>query len=132
MLNRQLLEEASEQWTDDAIRTRTQQLADVISRSKGVREERRHDGYRRVGLSRRAAHVAFDATVALPPRAMTLPNKLPAGFVVPAQPVERDAPPSGADWVHMLVRRDGEHVRLFCRKAIDWTTRRPSPRAPRS
>jgi hypothetical protein len=26
----QLLEEASEQWTDDAIRTRTQQLADVI------------------------------------------------------------------------------------------------------
>ena len=67
-------------------------------------------------------------------RAMTLPNKLPAGFVVPAQPVEREAPPSGADWVHeikhdgyrMLVRRDGEHVRLFSRKAIDWTTRLPA------
>jgi ATP-dependent DNA ligase len=65
---------------------------------------------------------------------MTLPNKLPAGFVVPAQPVEREAPPSGADWVHeikhdgyrMLVRRDGEHVRLFSRKAIDWTTRLPA------
>jgi len=63
-----------------------------------------------------------------------LPNKLPAGFVVPAQPVEREAPPSGADWVHeikhdgyrMLVRRDGEHVRLFSRKAIDWTTRLPA------
>ena len=67
-------------------------------------------------------------------RAVTLPNKLPAGFVVPAQPVEREAPPSGADWVHeikhdgyrMLVRRDGEHVRLFSRKAIDWTTRLPA------
>jgi hypothetical protein len=30
---------------------------------------------------------------------MTLPNELPAGFVVPAQPVEREAPPSGTDWV---------------------------------
>jgi ATP-dependent DNA ligase len=48
--------------------------------------------------------------------------------------VERDAPPSGADWVHelkhdgygMLVRRDGEHVRLLSRKAIDWTTRLPA------
>src|SRR6516225_3234865 len=65
---------------------------------------------------------------------MALPHKLPAGFVVPAQPVEREAPPSGADWVHeikhdgyrMLVRRDGENVRLFSRKAIDWTTRLPA------
>ena len=39
-------------------------------------------------------------------RAMTLPNKLPAGFVVPAQPVEREAPPSGADWVHEI-KHDG-------------------------
>ena len=63
-----------------------------------------------------------------------LKRHLPLGFVVPAQPVEREAPPSGADWVHeikhdgyrMLVRRDGEHVRLFSRKAIDWTTRLPA------
>jgi len=34
-----------------------------------------------------------------------LRSKLPAGFVVPAQPVERAAPPSGADWVHALTRR---------------------------
>jgi bifunctional non-homologous end joining protein LigD len=65
---------------------------------------------------------------------MTLPNKLPAGFVVPAQPVEREAPPPGADWVHeikhdgyrMPVRRDGEQVRLYSRKAIDWTARLPA------
>jgi bifunctional non-homologous end joining protein LigD len=62
-----------------------------------------------------------------------LRSKLPAGFVVPAQPVERAAPPSGADWVHeikhdgyrIIVRRDGEGVRLFSRKAIDWTARLP-------
>jgi ATP-dependent DNA ligase len=63
-----------------------------------------------------------------------LKRHLPLGFVVPARPVECEAPPSGADWVHeikhdgyrMLVRRDGEHVRLFSRKAIDWTTRLPA------
>jgi bifunctional non-homologous end joining protein LigD len=65
---------------------------------------------------------------------MTLSNRLTAGFVVPAQPVERDAPPSGADWVHeikhdgyrMIVRRDGDSVRLYSRKAIDWTDRLPA------
>ena len=63
-----------------------------------------------------------------------LKRNLPAGFVVPAQPVEREVPPSGANWVHeikydgfrMIVRRDGEHVRLFSRKAIDWTARLPA------
>jgi ATP-dependent DNA ligase len=65
---------------------------------------------------------------------MTYPSKLPAGFVVPAQPVQRDAPPSGADWVHeikhdgyrMIVRRDGDSVRLYSRNAIDWTDRLPA------
>jgi bifunctional non-homologous end joining protein LigD len=63
-----------------------------------------------------------------------LRSKLPAGFVVPARPVERAAPPSGADWVHeikhdgyrIIVRGDGEGVRLFSRKAIDWTARLPA------
>jgi bifunctional non-homologous end joining protein LigD len=48
--------------------------------------------------------------------------------------VEREAPPAGADWVHeikhdgyrMIVRRDGDSVRLYSRKAIDWTTRLPA------
>jgi hypothetical protein len=65
---------------------------------------------------------------------MTLRDKLPIGFIVPAQPVEREAPPAGADWVHeikhdgyrMIVRRDGDSVRLYSRKAIDWTTRLPA------
>jgi bifunctional non-homologous end joining protein LigD len=63
-----------------------------------------------------------------------LKRNLPAGFVVPAQPVEREVPPSGADWVHeikydgfrMLVRRDGDSVRLYSRKALDWTARLPA------
>jgi bifunctional non-homologous end joining protein LigD len=59
---------------------------------------------------------------------------LPAGFIVPAQPVERTVSPSGASWVHeikhdgfrMIVRRDGDQVRLFSRKALDWTGRLPA------
>jgi bifunctional non-homologous end joining protein LigD len=58
-----------------------------------------------------------------------LKRNLPAGFVVPAQPVQRDKPPAGPDWVHeikhdgyrMVVRRDGGSVRLWIRKAVDFT-----------
>jgi bifunctional non-homologous end joining protein LigD len=59
---------------------------------------------------------------------------LPAGFIVPAQPLERDKPPAGADWVHeikhdgyrMLVRKDGDAVRLFTRKGNDRSGRFPA------
>ena len=52
-------------------------------------------------------------------------NRLPAGFVMPAQPVLASKPPSSADWVHeikhdgyrMIVRRDGPTVRLYSRNA---------------
>jgi bifunctional non-homologous end joining protein LigD len=58
-------------------------------------------------------------------------NPLPAGFVVPAQPVEAPRPPVGTDWVHeiehdgyrIIVRRDGPTVRLCRRNAYDWTAR---------
>src|SRR5215467_1675955 len=58
-------------------------------------------------------------------------KRLPAGFVVPAQPVLASRPPSGADWVHeikhdgyrIIVRRDGPTVRLHSRNAYDWTVR---------
>jgi bifunctional non-homologous end joining protein LigD len=58
-------------------------------------------------------------------------NPLPAGFVIPAQPVLASKPPSGVDWVHeikhdgyrMIVRRDGPIVRLYSRNANDWTVR---------
>jgi bifunctional non-homologous end joining protein LigD len=59
---------------------------------------------------------------------------LPAGFIVPAQPIERTAPPAGTDWVHkikhdgfrLLVRRDGAAVRLYTRKGNDWSGRYPA------
>jgi bifunctional non-homologous end joining protein LigD len=58
-------------------------------------------------------------------------QRIPTGFVIPAQPVLASGPPSGADWVHeikhdgyrMIVRRDGPSVRLYSRNAYDWTVR---------
>jgi bifunctional non-homologous end joining protein LigD len=58
-------------------------------------------------------------------------KRLPAGFVVPAQPVKASKPPVGTDWVHeikhdgyrIIVRRDGPAVRLYNRNAYDWTAR---------
>jgi bifunctional non-homologous end joining protein LigD len=63
-----------------------------------------------------------------------LKRSLPSGFIALTQPVERETPPAGAEWVHeikhdgyrMLVRRDGEHVRLYSRNANDWTARLPA------
>jgi hypothetical protein len=51
---------------------------------------------------------------------------LPAGFVIPAQPVMASKPPSGADWVHeikhdgyrLIVRRSGAVVRLYTRTPL--------------
>jgi bifunctional non-homologous end joining protein LigD len=59
--------------------------------------------------------------------------RLPAGFIIPAQPVMASRPPAGADWVHeikhdgyrMIVRREGPTVRLYTRNAYDWTVRPP-------
>jgi hypothetical protein len=61
-------------------------------------------------------------------------KSLPAGFVVPAQPIKASKPPSGPDWVHeikqdgyrLIVRRDGATVRLYTRNAYDWTVRLPA------
>jgi bifunctional non-homologous end joining protein LigD len=58
-------------------------------------------------------------------------KRLPAGFVVPAQPIKASKPPSGPDWVHeikhdgyrLIVRRDGPTVRLYTRNAYDRTAR---------
>src|SRR6266404_7274649 len=59
---------------------------------------------------------------------------LPAGFIIPAQPVVASRPRSGADWAHetkhdgyrLIVRRDGPTVRLYTRNAYDWTVRLPA------
>jgi hypothetical protein len=53
------------------------------------------------------------------------------GFVDPCIPSLAHKPPSGPDWVHevkhdgyrLIVRRDGETVRLFTRRGYDWTER---------
>jgi bifunctional non-homologous end joining protein LigD len=63
-----------------------------------------------------------------------LRRALPAGFVVPAQPVERNRSPSGPEWVHeikhdgyrLILRREDERVRLYSRQANDWTDRLPA------
>jgi bifunctional non-homologous end joining protein LigD len=55
------------------------------------------------------------------------------GFVDPCIPSRAPKPPSGPDWVHevkhdgyrLIVRRDGETVRLFTRRGYDWTGRYP-------
>jgi ATP-dependent DNA ligase len=65
---------------------------------------------------------------------MVTRRTLPAGFIVPAQPVERDKAPTGPGWVHeikhdgyrLLVRREGASVQLFTRKANTWTERCPT------
>src|ERR1700730_11616399 len=59
---------------------------------------------------------------------------LPAGFVEPCIPILAHKPPSGPQWVHeikhdgyrLLVRRDGDRVRLFTRRGYDWTERFPA------
>jgi bifunctional non-homologous end joining protein LigD len=56
------------------------------------------------------------------------------GFVDPFIPSLAPKPPAGADWVHeikhdgyrLIVRRDGEAVRLFTRRGYDWTDRYPA------
>jgi bifunctional non-homologous end joining protein LigD len=61
-------------------------------------------------------------------------TRLPAGFVIPAQPIRASKPPSGPDWVHeikhdgywLIVRRDGPIARLCTRNAYDWTVRLPA------
>jgi bifunctional non-homologous end joining protein LigD len=61
-------------------------------------------------------------------------KRLPAGFVVPAQPIKASKPPSGPDWVHeikhdghrLIIRRDGPTVRLYTRNGYDWTMRLPA------
>src|SRR6202789_4720712 len=56
------------------------------------------------------------------------------GFVDPCIPSLASKPPLGPDWVQeikhdgyrLIVRRDGEAVRLFTRRGHDWTERYPA------
>jgi bifunctional non-homologous end joining protein LigD len=56
------------------------------------------------------------------------------GFIDPCIPTLAAKPPSGPGWVHeikhdgyrLIVRRDGEAVRLFTRRGYGWTDRYPA------
>jgi bifunctional non-homologous end joining protein LigD len=56
------------------------------------------------------------------------------GFIEPCIPTRAAKPPAGSDWVHeikhdgyrLIVRRDGDTVRLFTRRGYDWTGRYPA------
>jgi bifunctional non-homologous end joining protein LigD len=64
---------------------------------------------------------------------MPLAKALSDGFIPPCIPTRAATPPSGPGWVHeikhdgyrLIVRRDGETVRLFTRRGHDWTERYP-------
>jgi ATP dependent DNA ligase domain len=68
------------------------------------------------------------STRMVPPRVRT------DGFVDPCIPSRAPKPPSGPDWVHeikhdgyrLIVRSQGETVRLFTRRGYDWTDRYPA------
>jgi hypothetical protein len=63
-----------------------------------------------------------------------LPNALTNGFVAPCIPTRAAKPPTGPDWIHeikhdgyrLIVRRDGDAVRLFTRRGYDWSDRYPA------
>ena len=58
----------------------------------------------------------------------------PNGFIEPCIPTRAVKPPAGTDWVHeikhdgyrLIVRRDGDTVRLFTRRGYDWSGRYPA------
>ena len=61
------------------------------------------------------------------------PRPLPLDFISPCLPTLAARPPAGPGWVHeikydgyrLVARRRGERVRLFTRRASDWTHRFP-------
>jgi ATP-dependent DNA ligase len=62
-----------------------------------------------------------------------LQRKSPLGFIEPCLPTASDKPRTGPEWVHeikfdgyrLLVRREGDRVRLFTRRGHDWTKKYP-------
>jgi ATP-dependent DNA ligase len=56
------------------------------------------------------------------------------GFVDPCIPTRATAAPAGTGWAHeikhdgyrLIVRREGDAVRLFTRRGFDWTERYPA------
>ncbi len=61
------------------------------------------------------------------------PLRRPVGFIEPQIPTRADKVPVGPQWIHeikhdgyrLIVRRQGERVRLFTRRGYDWSDRYP-------
>jgi ATP-dependent DNA ligase len=61
------------------------------------------------------------------------PKRRPTGFIEPCIPTRVSQPPVGARWIHeikhdgyrLIVRKQGDRVRLFTRRGYDWTERYP-------
>jgi tripartite-type tricarboxylate transporter receptor subunit TctC len=64
---------------------------------------------------------------------MSIKTAMPFAFIEPCLPTPSAHVPEGAMWVHeikhdgyrLIVRRDGEGVRLFTRRGHDWTVKYP-------
>jgi hypothetical protein len=62
------------------------------------------------------------------------PRPPPQGFIIPCLATRADRVPTGPQWAHeikhdgyrFIVRRDGDRVRIFSRRGLDWTDRVPS------
>ena len=60
-------------------------------------------------------------------------KRQPLGFIEPCIPTRVSKPPVGSQWSHeikhdgyrLIVRKDGDRVRLFTRRGFDWTDRYP-------
>jgi bifunctional non-homologous end joining protein LigD len=60
-------------------------------------------------------------------------SALPRGFIEPCNPTPSKSAPAGSQWVHeikhdgyrLLVRKQGDRVRIFTRRGYDWTKRYP-------
>jgi ATP-dependent DNA ligase len=58
-------------------------------------------------------------------------KRRPPGFIEPCIPTRVDKPPVGPQWIHeikhdgyrLIVRKQGDRVRLFTRRGYDWTDR---------
>jgi hypothetical protein len=97
-----------------------------------------------VGKARSISHFAPDRWLSgwqsLAIYRSMLKRRLPVGFVVPAQPVEREKPPTGAEWIHeikhdgyrMIVRKEGEKSGFTtAKRSIGVDGSPPSPEARR-
>ena len=60
-------------------------------------------------------------------------NRQSPGFIEPCIPTRVSKPPVGPQWIHeikhdgyrLIVRKQGDRVRLFTRRGYDWTDRYP-------